>query len=64
MRTITFIQNFLQPVIEVSSTLKTVALLGADIATVNYGMVEQLPNHPVTNTGLDRFLNDWKKAGL
>lgn len=37
------------------------ALLGADVATVPYKVITQLTKHPLTDSGLDSFLNDWKK---
>jgi transaldolase len=36
------------------------ALIGADIATVPFGVIEQLIKHPLTDIGIQRFLNDWK----
>ena len=39
------------------------ALMGADIATIPYKVMEQLINHPLTTIGLERFLADWKKMG-
>jgi transaldolase len=36
------------------------ALAGADIATMPYGVFKQLVNHPLTDVGLDKFLQDWK----
>jgi transaldolase len=38
------------------------ALLGADIATVPYAVMEKLVRHPLTDVGIERFLNDWKKV--
>lgn len=38
------------------------ALLGADIATIPYETFEQLVKHPMTDIGIEQFLNDWKKA--
>ncbi len=38
------------------------ALLGADIATVPYGVLEKLVRHPLTDVGVERFLSDWKKV--
>lgn len=38
-----------------------VALLGADIVTIPYAIYEQLFKHTLTDTGLERFLSDWKK---
>ncbi len=40
------------------------ALLGADIVTVPYRVIEQFTKHPLTDIGIERFLNDWKKAGI
>lgn len=38
------------------------ALAGADIATVPYKVLEQLVNHPLTTSGIERFLKDWEKS--
>lgn len=37
------------------------ALIGADIATIPYPVIEQLIKHPLTDIGLSRFLEDYKK---
>ena len=37
------------------------AMAGADIATIPYGVIEKLLNHPLTDIGLKRFLDDWAK---
>lgn len=39
------------------------ALIGADIATIPYKVMEQLIKHPLTDIGIERFLADWKKLG-
>ena len=39
------------------------ALMGADISTIPYKVMEQLIKHPLTNIGLENFLADWKKMG-
>ena len=36
-------------------------LLGADICTMPYKVIEQLVKHPLTDIGLEKFLSDWKK---
>ena len=36
------------------------ALAGADIATMPYAVFAQLVKHPLTDIGLDKFLQDWK----
>ena len=37
------------------------ALIGADIATVPYLVIEQLIKHPLTDIGINRFLEDYQK---
>lgn len=37
------------------------ALIGADIATIPYPVMEQLIKHPLTDIGLEKFLADWNK---
>ncbi|MDD5129936.1 MAG: fructose-6-phosphate aldolase [Candidatus Omnitrophica bacterium] len=37
------------------------ALIGADIATIPYLVIEQLIKHPLTEIGINRFLDDYKK---
>jgi len=37
------------------------ALLGADIATIPFAVIEQLVKHPLTDIGVQRFLEDYKK---
>lgn len=37
------------------------ALIGADIATIPYSVIEQLVKHPLTDIGINRFLEDYKK---
>jgi len=39
------------------------AMLGADVATIPFKVLEQLYKHPLTDVGLERFLADWKKTG-
>jgi transaldolase len=36
------------------------ARLGADIATVPYALIMQMVKHPLTDAGIEKFLNDWK----
>ncbi len=38
------------------------ARLGADIATIPFKVIEQLLKHPLTDIGIERFLEDWKKV--
>jgi transaldolase len=39
------------------------ALMGADVCTMPFDVINKLFNHPLTDVGLDKFLNDWKKSG-
>jgi len=38
------------------------ARLGSDVITIPFGLFEKLFHHPLTDSGLKRFLDDWKKA--
>ncbi len=38
------------------------ALLGADIATIPFKVIKQLSKHPLTDLGIERFLEDWAKV--
>jgi transaldolase len=39
----------------------TAAKIGADISTVPFAVIEQLIKHPLTDLGVQRFLEDYKK---
>lgn len=36
------------------------SLIGADIATVPFSILKKMPDHPLTDIGITRFLNDWE----
>jgi len=38
------------------------ALMGADIATIPFKVIAQLARHPLTDRGIEAFLEDWKKV--
>jgi transaldolase len=38
------------------------ALMGADIATIPFKVITQLAQHPLTDKGIQMFLEDWKKV--
>lgn len=38
------------------------AMIGADVATLPFKVFDQLINHPLTDIGLKRFLEDWEKV--
>jgi transaldolase len=39
------------------------ALIGSDVATCPFKVIQQVTKHPLTDVGLKRFLEDWEKAG-
>ncbi len=38
------------------------ALIGADICTMPFAVIEKLFKHPLTDKGIDLFLKDWEKV--
>ena len=40
------------------------ALAGAHIATVPFPVLEKMLRHPLTDSGVEQFLADWKKLGV
>jgi transaldolase len=43
--------------------VKQAAMIGADVATLPPAVLRALVTHPLTDKGLELFLNDWKKTG-
>jgi len=41
--------------------VRDAALLGADVCTIPFAVIKQLMNHPLTDIGIKRFLEDWEK---
>jgi transaldolase len=40
-----------------------VAQIGADVATIPPKIIKQMIKHPLTDVGLNSFMEDWKKTG-
>ena len=40
-----------------------VALMGANVATIPPKIIMQMMKHPLTDSGLEIFMEDWKKTG-
>ena len=40
-----------------------VAQMGADVATIPPKIIKQMMKHPLTDIGLNSFMEDWKKTG-
>lgn len=38
------------------------ALMGADVCTIPFSVIQQLTKHPLTDIGLEKFLKDWEKV--
>jgi transaldolase len=38
------------------------AKIGAQVATIPFAIIEQLAKHPLTDSGLKKFLSDWEKV--
>jgi len=38
------------------------AMIGADVCTVPFKVINQMMNHPLTDAGIEKFLADYKKA--
>jgi len=38
------------------------ALMGADVSTMPFSVIDKLFNHPLTDLGLEKFLSDWQKT--
>ena len=41
--------------------VKTSAMIGADIATIPYKVLNKLASHHMTDKGIDAFMKDWEK---
>lgn len=42
--------------------LQAAALMGADIATIPYKVMQTMTGHPLTTKGIEMFLSDWNKS--
>jgi transaldolase len=38
-------------------------MAGADVATIPPAVIRKLADHPLTASGLDAFVKDWKATG-
>ncbi len=39
-------------------------LIGADVCTIPFAVIDKLFNHPLTDLGIEKFLSDWKKSQI
>lgn len=42
--------------------IQQAAIMGADIATIPFKVMQQMTGHPLTSKGIEMFLADWNKA--
>jgi transaldolase len=42
--------------------VRDAALIGADVVTLPFKVFTQLVKHPLTDSGLAKFLEDWKSV--
>ncbi len=42
--------------------LQAAALMGADIATIPYKVMQTMTGHPLTTKGIEMFMSDWNKS--
>jgi transaldolase len=42
--------------------VQNAGLIGADICTIPYSVMQQLAKHPLTDIGIEKFLADWDKS--
>ncbi|MGR3176792.1 MAG: fructose-6-phosphate aldolase [Candidatus Anammoxibacter sp.] len=42
--------------------VKDAALIGADVATIPFGVFDKLAEHPLTDAGIKSFMADWEKV--
>ncbi len=42
--------------------IQQAAVMGADIATIPFKVMQQMTNHPLTDKGIKLFMDDWNKS--
>jgi transaldolase len=42
--------------------VRDAAIIGADVVTIPFKVYQMLVKHPLTDSGLHQFLEDWKKV--
>lgn len=42
--------------------IQTASMMGADIATIPFKVMQQMTQHPLTDKGIKLFMDDWNKA--
>ena len=58
-----FATEILAASIRTPNHITEVALAGADVATIPPAVIYKLADHPLTKSGLEQFVKDWKGTG-
>jgi len=58
-----FATQILAASIRTPNHITEVALAGADVATIPPAVIYKLADHPLTKSGLEQFVKDWKGTG-
>ena len=58
-----FATEILAASIRTPNHITEVALAGADVATIPPAVIYKLADHPLTKSGLEQFVKDWKSTG-
>ena len=58
-----FSTEILAASIRTPNHITEVALAGADVATIPPAVIYKLADHPLTKSGLEQFVKDWKSTG-
>ena len=58
-----FATEILAASIRTPNHITEVALAGADVATIPPAVIYKLADHPLTKSGLEQFVKDWKATG-
>jgi transaldolase len=58
-----FTTQILAASIRTPNHITEVALAGADVATIPPAVIYKLADHPLTKSGLEQFVKDWKSTG-
>ncbi len=58
-----FTTQILSASIRSANHVTQVALAGADVATIPPAVIYKLADHPLTKSGLEQFVKDWKGTG-
>lgn len=58
-----FATEILAASIRTPNHITEVALAGADVATIPPAVIYKLADHPLTTSGLEQFVKDWKSTG-